>query len=554
MKKWSGWSLLRAWLPLRARLPQSLAHWAVLAAACHMLPFASIAKAGGPPETLVHATVQPGDSDHIAMRWENAGEGVLLTTDGGETWQALCLDGVSPADTSVFSIEAMAFDHEGHLQAGHFSGGIAGDGTGCGFATEPVFGMGFMTAYAQHPSDPTRLYAIAQLDNEGSPLTSRTYVRDASGWQEIDASEGLLYGIAVAELPNDGTRLYELFGQDPLFDPDDPGNNWPSYRIRYSDDGGATWTEQPVYDVGGSENRLSLEGVDPNDPNRIVLSLHRSPGAMGQRGGVQDEVLVSSDRGATFQSYATIEQFGGLDIGPDGRVWIGDQGDGFDLENVPFGLWTAASLDTAPTKVADSHPVTCVRYLPGRDAVFLCARTEAGIASVAGDTFEKVFEFGEVDRLVYCPGSNTIATCQQQFTRFWCQPAHFERAPMCCAYEQSLRPLEEARDCSRWAYGPEQNEPSDAGAATPDAGGAGTGGDGPDAATGGSMPTTDGEVTTDSGEAGASGSGSAGDDGGCGCRLNGHGRSGTGTLLLAMLGLAAFTRRRLRRQLPKHAH
>lgn len=521
------------------------------------------AHAGGPPESLVQAAVHPSNPDRIAMRWEFAGEGLVFTSDGGQTWQTLCLGGATPPDVRVSSLQAIAFDDDGHLYAGHFSGATRDDGTGCGFEPETTFGTGFMTGFAHHPADPSRLFAIAQLDNVSQTLTNRTYERGADGaWVEIDVSPGLLYGMVVAALPNGGTRIYQLYGTDPLFDPNNPADNWPSYRIRYSDDGGANWTVQAVYDVGSSTNRLFLEAVDPTDPDRLVLSLRRSAGSTSPRAGLKDEVLVSGDRGATFATYATIEQFGGLDMGPGGQVWIGDQGDGFDLD-VPAGLWTASDLGTAPTKATDSYQATCVKYLPGRDALLICSRTRAGVTGTDGTDFQELFSFGAADRLVYCADGDTLGTCQQQFTRFWCLPAHFEAAPMCCGYESALQTPNMPRDCSAWDYGPGQDNRNGTDGGMPgatDAGGAGGAGNPPSSAgSGGSPPSQGGEGSgdggqapgtgTDAGNSGGTDSADASGDDGCGCRIAGGKRprgasAPLSALAIGFLALARLGRRR----------
>src|SRR6185503_9190446 len=131
-----------------------------------------------------------------------------------------------------------------------------------------------------------------------------------------------------------------------------------NYVIRVSDDDGATWTEH-VYGAAGG--LLNVQAVDPTNPDRLVISIER-PGDAGPLPATADSVLVSSDQGKTFEPYLTVTEIGGVAFAPDGRVWIGDAGNGLDPTQ-PQGLYFAKSLEEPATKLPMSnYPVQCLGF------------------------------------------------------------------------------------------------------------------------------------------------------------------------------------------------
>lgn len=504
----------------------------------------STAHAGGPPESIVQVAVDPSDPNHIALRYEHAGDGVLVTTDGGETWRALCTPAVKPSDLPrLDGLGRIGLAGDGTLFIAAFDAGMHDDGTGCGFVQEPMFAGQWMKDFTTHPSDPDVLYAV----NSTAPMGDNgVFMRDAAGtWSAVGARDATLIGrLLVAELPGGGLRMYQTGSRGTIIDTDGV-TNWPNFMVRVSDDDGATWTEH-LYDVGAPFTSLTLEAVDPTNPDRIVVSIHRE-GEQGGRQGLQDEVLVSSDQGMTFTSYATLTQFGGATMADDGRIWIADQGDPADLEQ-PSGLLYAESLDETPAVVDDSLQVTCLQYLPASDQVFACARIEAGLYAADGTGYASAFHFGTANAMVTCPGQDTVATCKAQFTRFWCTAAHFNNAPLCCPYLDENGEISGAKpesiDCSQY-QNPNMPEPGVDAGMTPAPTGDGdmTTGDGDMTTTGdGDMATTgDGDTTTAGPMVPTA---QPADDDGCGCSVPGRRDSELPMLLPLALGLFALRLRR----------
>src|SRR5689334_5261867 len=44
----------------------------------------------GPPETFVQVAFHPSDPMQIALRYDQGGGGMLLSRDGGRSWQLVC--------------------------------------------------------------------------------------------------------------------------------------------------------------------------------------------------------------------------------------------------------------------------------------------------------------------------------------------------------------------------------------------------------------------------------------------------------------------------------
>ena len=489
----------------------------------------SAAQAGGPPELLTELAVDPSDPSHMVLLYENAGSGLIVSTDGGESWRALCPDAMQPPDIGpVTRLRKIGIGGDGTLFVGLFDNALFDDGHGCNFAADPAFAGEWVTGFAHHPSDPEVFYALTSTAPNGSNGISRRVADGA--WEPLGSRDAtLLGGLEVVELASGQLRFYQSGSLGELMEGTDEAR--PDYRIRVSEDDGETWTAHH-YDGIEPHGRFQLQAVDPTNPDRIVASLHR---ATERRDGVVDDILVSTDQGATFEVYLTVTQFGGLDMAPDGRIWIGDLGDSFDPES-PVGLFYAPSLDESPTKVDDTYPVSCVQYLPAAQELFVCSRTHAGTVSGDGMGYTRSFDFADVERTVECGNQDNTRVCRIALNRFWCTSAHFNTAPLCCPYVDEMGRLAnsdapEDLDCSSW-------EQPDAGAPAEDAG----------------MQASEADAASPAEDAGArSDAGSAPDDSsasssGCGCELVGvpAARPTVWLLLGATLAVARIRKRKRR--------
>jgi hypothetical protein len=323
----------------------------------------------------------------------------------------------------------------------------------------------------------------------------------------------------------------------------DGGPDQSNYVIRMSDDDGATWTEH-VY--GAARGTLHVQGVDPTNPDRILVSIERPPDS-GTAAQTADSVLVSSDQGKTFKPYLTLTEVGGVAFAPDGRIWIGDAGNPLD-PTAPVGLYFAPSLDKPASELSKAdYPVQCLTYQAATETLYACQRFTFGAVDAKDGSFTTSLDVRSVASFVDCSGVDMAAVCKTQLCNAYCGFGHFAQAPVCCAYDT-------------FSCGPVAADnavcPAKGGAGGGGAGGAGgsgtSGASGAPGAggTGGANETAGaGGISGGSGAAGANGGGAAGkssgghDDGGCAV---GRTPSGTGALAWCGLALAALTRRRRR--------
>src|SRR5262249_32824479 len=131
---------------------------------------------------------------------------------------------------------------------------------------------------------------------------------------------------------------------------------------------------------------LHVQGVDPTNPDRIVVSIER-PGDSGTPAQTADSVLVSNDQGKTFEPYLTITEIGGVAFAPDGRIWIGDAGNALDPTQ-PVGLYFAQSLDKPATELSKAnYPVQCLDYQSGTGTLYACQRFTFGMVDTKDGAF-----------------------------------------------------------------------------------------------------------------------------------------------------------------------
>ncbi|MGD8859099.1 MAG: MYXO-CTERM sorting domain-containing protein [Myxococcales bacterium] len=524
--------------------------WAVLGCAlcCCALGlgmFTSRAHAG-PPEELDQIEVHPDDPNRVALRYVNGGDGMVYSTDAGSSWGALCSDAIitPTSDRTPPALVDVAFAEDGTLfLGGYLSLKVDEGGDGCGWTQDPLFDGVWITDIEHHPSDPSQLFLVTATSPDGM---NGMYRRQGSGaWELVGQKEMInqLDRVRLVELEGGGVRIYQsgihgMIGEGV--------GARPNYVLRVSDDMGATWEE---FAFGETDGQVALEAVDPSNPDRIVVAVRRERENIG--GGAakpMDSVMVSSDRGETFTEYAQLTTFGGVDVAADGRVWIGDRGDPFELD-IPHGLLSAATLDTAPAFVNEELRVRCVSHRASDDRVMVCQPDQAGTVAADGSDYQRFFDFHNVDNYVACTDRNMVTTCRQQMLSGWCGASHFPEAKFCCPYpdrvsmDTNIMPGDEAPeftlDCPMTGDPGDMMTDPDAGMAmtpdmmTPDQGTPST----PTGAAGTGVPATD----TGSG-------GGGGDDGGCACAAPGAGAShGAFALLGASFALLMRRRRRPRR-------
>jgi hypothetical protein len=437
---------------------------------------------------------------------------------------------------------------------GVFTGMWHDDGHSCAWKNEPKVDGLWIASLALDPADPNVAYAATSSGGKLNGLVRRA----TNGvWSDLGTKEDLLItDLFVTPLARDaggsGRRFYVGAVKGEIV-PTDGGPARSNYVLRFTDDDGATWTEHAY---GGAEGMLRLQGVDPTNPDRIVISIER-PGDTGTLDMTTDSVLVSDDRGASFKPYLTVTEIGGVAFAPDGRVWIGDAGNSFDVTQ-PDGLWFAQTLDVPATKLSKAdYPVQCLGYQAATNTLYACQRWTFGPVDPSDGTFATSLAVRRVSSFVDCAGVDMATTCETQLCNAYCGFGHFAEAPLCCAYDSftcgpaaaqsAVCPVK--ADAGGTGHdggsdgGPDGSMAGSGGAGGVPATGGGTGRGGVDGAVGtGGTPETGGA----SGTSGTGGAAASNSDGGC-CAVAGRKRSGSDSTAALALGVTALLLRRKRR-------
>jgi hypothetical protein len=364
-------------------------------------------------ELLTQLAFHPSDPGVMALRYVNGGDGLLYTYDAGASWQVLCGSVIGADDTEAGPI---AITGDGTTLMGLADGLWHDEGRGCAWSKRADFPE-WVSDFDPDPLQPGATYAATWTGGAGLNGIVR---RDESGlWTDVGVKEQVLISRLRVVKRGAGVRFYESVIRAPRSG--DAGVVLPRYLIRSSDDLGASWDEHPF---SGPQGKLSLQAVDPTDPDRLVVLVELN--------NAESKVFVSADAGVTFEDYLMLAQFGGIALTPEGHVWIGDAGNATDSP-ASQGLWMASSLREAPRNVAD-YPVRCLGYQPATETLFACQDWSFGQVSLDGGRFTAKFEFTGATQLVACEGVDMAAACRAQLCGGWCGSGHFAQAPLCAVY------------------------------------------------------------------------------------------------------------------------
>ena len=314
---------------------------------------------------------------------------------------------------------------------GMFAGLWHDDGHGCNWSHDSAYDGEWVADVAPDPRDPNVVFAVTST---GSPPGEHRYNgvirRDASGtWSDQGTKAELLATRLLVTPRGDGLRFY-MSAVEGQIAPDDGGIARPNYVTRVSDDGGQSWREHVL---GPADGTFRIQAVDPENPDRLVASIHRASGDDPQ--SAYDSVLVSSDEGATWSELLQVSDIGGVAFAPGERLFIGDIGDMTDAR-APKGLWLAHGLDQPPVKLANAdYPVQCLAYQQATDTLYACQHFWFGKVSQQDGSFSALVKLNEVGGFVACDGTDVAAQCEQQLCTAYRRLGHFAQAPLCTAYD-----------------------------------------------------------------------------------------------------------------------
>jgi MYXO-CTERM domain-containing protein len=291
-----------------------------------------------------------------------------------------------------------------------------------------------------------------------------------------------------------------------------------------------------------------LVAVDPSNPDRVVAWIDRDVTSH-----TDDSILVSSDKGKTFTEYkvglkGTVTDLGGVEITPEGHVFIADRGATTDPD-APRGLWQADNLDTAPTQLVSDLALSCLEYRPDNKTLYACQLRKFGTIDQTTGEYKDLFVFDKVEHFADC-GTDMSAVCEGQLCKDYCVLGHFPETPMCVAYQSP--------NCGPCSAIPTADGCTLTGMNLPGSGSGGSGGSTAGAAGSTAMPmagggaagSTAGSVAPPpAGNGGSGGSTGKKDDGGGGCSVSATGADTSASFapwLLAALAMVLHRRRRTR--------
>ncbi len=363
----------------------------LIAAACVRAPSA-FANGRYPASNALVFT--PGDSASILLRTTF---GILMSRDGGATWDWLC-EGALGVPSGSIEDPSIAATAGGALVAGTAEGLEVSADRGCDWRA-----VGDPSA----PPDVRDLTIRANAPHAVLALTST--VRPDAGvgggagyltqvWESVD--DGAHW--AVDGAPIDPTAVptsLEVAASDAqriyvsAYRGDGPTR---SASIFVSTDRGAHWTERPVPIDPSTEAAAFVGAVDPADADRVYV---RTQG--------RSRLLVTGDAGRSYATALTLSgPMLGLAIAPDGsKLYAGGPQDGLFV----------ADRGLAPAFVRTSDlPVQCLAARGASD-LWACAAQSAGFFAARstddGAHFEPVLLLDGVRAPIACAADATASQC-----------------------------------------------------------------------------------------------------------------------------------------------
>lgn len=341
--------------------------------------------------------------------------GLLLTEDGGDTFDWVCRSALHVSVTENPTFEMMGDDS---LVGAIFDGVVrSGDG-GCGWSFPDAALQEFVVIHQdRHPTLAASTFVVSSAGGRDNSVfrsdDNGLSFRPTSDPIEVDptgVSVFLFERIRVA--PGDADRLY-LSGAYP------PTRDLPRRTIVHaSPDGGATWQRWP-FELGAGEHNIFALGVDPTDADRLFMHVLHSRDFPD----TPDRVVRSDDGGQTFEDLLSVPDATSFAISADGQtVWVGAKRrsvpsiPGFDagmstVEDGLHGLWRSTDGGDTFEHIDAELSVTCLETRG--DELWACVDEfrdgySLGVSTDAGDTFRQVFSLFDIRGLVPCEASADV--------------------------------------------------------------------------------------------------------------------------------------------------
>jgi hypothetical protein len=284
--------------------------------------------------------------------------GVLLSRDGGTTWDWICEGALGIAASSVED-PSIAVTAAGHLVAGAVEGLEVSADTGCDwrFVSDGT-PRPSVRDLALRPEAPHSIVALlSSVTPDAGAEGGAGYLTQV--WESTD--DGARWSSDGAPLdPTAVTTTLEVAASDPerIYVSAYRGQDATrTASLFVSNDRGAHWVERPVPIDPATEVAAHIAAIDPTDADRVYL---RTQG--------RSRLLVSQDAGRTYTApLAFVGPMMGFALTPDGAtLYAGGPEDGLLVA-------ARATLSFARTS---SLPVQCLAARAGE--LWACADQSAG--------------------------------------------------------------------------------------------------------------------------------------------------------------------------------
>jgi len=336
---------------------------------------------------------RPGDPSRLVLR---ATYGILLSSDGGATWDWMCERAVGYIGNEDPTV---AITGSGATLVAMFGGFARSTDGGCAWQRDPK-GPESVVDMAIRPSKPNSVYAVsshfAKVGDAGTSLFhSEVLVSDDAGahWTTRAVLDPSLLVDSVEVAPSDPERIY-VSAIRPR------GKDTRAVLLVSSDDGARFKEHEVPFET--TDRGVYIAAVDPNRADRVYL---RTTGVDASR------VVVTDDGGKTTRTAFDGGQLLGFALADDGAtVYAGGPKE---------GLLVASATDLRFTK-RSPLPVQCLTTIGA--TLWACAPTRSGFVLAAsangGATFSPKLTLAGMRGPLRCDPATAGKTCAADWASF----------------------------------------------------------------------------------------------------------------------------------------
>lgn len=378
----------------------------------------------GPIELFNAVKVASGNPDRMVVRWVNGDGGFFVSDDRGATFDASCFPAIS-AGLMGRSVQAFTVASDGSMCVGTASQVFCSDARACTWKEASELGGQWIADFAEDPIDKNVMY-LCTGTGQGE---NGVFVRDAPGsmWRPFGTRLPAWFSRLHVVKTSSSKRFYVSSQETVTRESNDGGPPVEEVRyfVRYSDDDAKTWTSN-YYGPTPERANLRLVGIDPTNPDRIVIAMIRTAEQL------PDDLYYSEKRGepGSYVKIGSVTEFSGVTFTPTGEMYYGDN------DQMTPGLFRVAKFGEPPTKLIASYKVGCIQYDAASDRLYVCADWKFGTADRASGELTVLFNIMSASKFLACDtGPAMDQQCAPAFrSPNFCDITHYPNAPVCVEY------------------------------------------------------------------------------------------------------------------------